>query len=49
MAKNITMTRERKIALPVILAAAQQLLDHAGLSSREYQQLRDALAAFKDN
>lgn len=49
MAKNVTMTRERKIALPTILAAARAYLEHAGLSSTEYKRLRDALEAFRDH
>lgn len=46
--KRIELTRERKIALPVIIAAARGYLEHAGLSSTEYKRLRDALEAFKD-
>lgn len=46
MAKNVSMTRERKIALPVILSAARQYLECAGLSAAEYKKLRDALEAF---
>lgn len=48
MAKRIELTRERKIALPVIISAARSYLEHAGLSSTEYKRLRDALEAFKD-
>lgn len=46
MAKRIAMTRERQIALPVILAAAREhLAAYAGGGKRE-AELRRALGAF---
>lgn len=49
MAKNINMTRERKIALPVILAAAADLVNGTPVSDKQKRAISDALAAFKDN
>lgn len=47
MAKNINMTRERKIALPVILEAARRELARLQIDSREGRALYNALEAFK--
>lgn len=49
MAKNINMTRERKIALPVILAAAARHLETLKASGKNTIELNRALQAFKDN
>lgn len=48
MAKNISMTRERKIALPAILAAARAHLTTSGdfMEPRERANLERALEAF---
>lgn len=50
MAKNVSMTRERKIALPVILeaAAAYLLTNEEYLEPREKAKLEEALEAFKN-
>lgn len=47
MAKNINMTRERKIALPVILEAAQHTLAQLVQGSKNHERLKAALEAFK--
>lgn len=47
MAKNINMTRGRKIALPVILAAANDLVNGTPVSDKQKAAVRAALEAFK--
>lgn len=48
MAKNINMTRERKIALPIIIAAAEHRLSRwLGPKDKDYHALVAALEAFK--
>lgn len=48
MAKRVDMTRERKIALPIILAAARaHLAGHSG-NGRAERELREALEKFDD-
>lgn len=53
MAKNISMTRERKIALPVILEMARAYLltnaDDGVLEPRDKARYERALEAFGDN
>jgi hypothetical protein len=48
MAKRIDMTRERKIALPVILAAARAHLTTSGdfMDTKERNALEQALEVF---
>lgn len=46
MAKNVSMTRERKIALPVILAAAAAYRDSLPESDKRRAPLVKALEAF---
>lgn len=46
MAKNINMTRERKIALPVILRYARAATRHVPMDARQRAELEDALRAF---
>lgn len=45
--QNMTMTRERKIALPVILRAARLSMGTAGFTPAEQRQLAAALKAFE--
>lgn len=48
MAKNINMTRERKIALPIIIKAAEHRLSRwLGVKDKEYYALVEALEKFK--
>lgn len=47
MAKNVSMTRERKIALPVILSAANGMLAMLEKGSEQHRRLEKALEAFK--
>lgn len=49
MAKNITMTRERKIAFPVILAAAKAATRHVPMSGQQRAELEKALEAFRED
>lgn len=49
MAKNVTMTRERKIALPTILAAAADLVNDTPVSEKQKAAIRKALEAFRDH
>lgn len=44
--QNLTLTRERKIALPVILRAARLSMGTAGFTPAEQRQLESALKAF---
>ncbi len=46
MAKQIDMTRARKIALPVILRAARAATRHVPMSDAERRELNEALEAF---
>lgn len=47
MAKNINMTRERKIALPIILGAAADLVHGTPVSDKQKERVKQALEAFK--
>lgn len=49
MAKNISMTRERKIALPVILRAARAATRHVPMDNKQRAELEQALEAFRDD
>lgn len=48
MAKNVNMTRERKIALPVILRAARAATRHVPMDARQRADLEKALEAFRE-
>lgn len=48
MAKNIHMTRERKIALPTILAAARAATRHVPMDDKQRADLDKALLAFRE-
>lgn len=47
MAKRIAMTRERQIALPVILAGARAALLHVSMTGVQRRELEQALETFK--
>lgn len=49
MAKNINMTRERKIALPTILRAARAATRHVPMDNKQRAELEQALEAFRDD
>lgn len=49
MAKRIPMTRERQIALPVILAAAKAATRHVPMDNKQRAALDRALEAFSDD
>lgn len=49
MAKQVIMTRERKIALPVILRAARAATRHVPMTADERDKLNKALEAFNDD
>lgn len=49
MAKNISMTRERKIALPTILRAARAATRHVPMDNKQRAELEQALEAFRDD
>lgn len=49
MAKNIQMTRERKIALPTILRAARAATRHVPMDNKQRAELEQALEAFRDD
>lgn len=46
--KRIDMTRERKEALPFLLHAARAATKHVPMSTREREQLNQALEAYRD-
>ena len=47
MTKRIDMTRERKIALPIILEAARAARVHVPMTGQQRRNLEKALEAFK--
>lgn len=47
MAKRINMTRERQVALPTILSAANGMLTMLERGSKQRVELERALEAFK--
>lgn len=49
MAKHVAMTRERKIALPLVLDAADSYLKSLPDSDKRREPLRKALEAFRGN
>lgn len=46
MAKQIDMTRARKIALPVVLSAARAATRHVPMTGAQRRELEEALLAF---
>lgn len=48
MSKRIAMTRERKIAVPVLLRYARAATRHVPMTDKELDQLEKALEAFRD-
>lgn len=48
MAKQIDMTRARKIALPVVLRIARVATRHVPLTDTQRRELEEALEAFND-
>lgn len=46
MAKQIDMTRARKMALPVILRTARAATRHVPMSDQQRRELEEALEAF---
>lgn len=46
MAKQVDMTRARKIALPVVLTAARAATRHVPMTGTQRRELEEALEAF---
>lgn len=49
MAENISMTRERKMALPTILRAARAATRHVPMDNKQAAELERALEAFRED
>lgn len=49
MAKNVIMTRERKIAFPVVLTAARAAFEQVQMTGKQREELRQALEAFRES
>lgn len=49
MAKQVDMTRARKIALPIVLSAARAATRHVPMTGAQRRELEQALEAFNGN